>query len=92
MALTVAVDGTALGFVVPKRHAKRAVTRNLIKRHMRAVAESNASRLARGAWVLRLRAGFDAATYAAARSDALAEAVRGELLVLLERAVLKVGR
>lgn len=85
-----------LGLVVPKRHARRAVTRNLLKRQMRAVmagavadtaADARcAAGLPRGLWVLRLKAPFDKAVFRSAASGALREAVRAELGWLLDRA------
>src|SRR4051812_26829049 len=45
----------SLGAVVPKRHARRAVTRNLIKRQIRSAAERHARHLAPGWWVVRLK-------------------------------------
>jgi ribonuclease P protein component len=44
--------------VIPKRHARRAVTRNAIRRLVRAVVRELASRLPPGAWLVRLRTGF----------------------------------
>ena len=88
--LFIAVDDSAaeprwLGLVVPKRFAKRAVTRSLLKRRMRmAFVEANALR--GGWWVCRLRAPFPMATYPSARSHALDQAVRGELAELLAAA------
>ena len=72
------------GAVVPKRHARRAVTRNLMKRQMRAAVHARAHRLASGIWLLRLRAGYDAALYPSAASTALRRAVREELDRLLD--------
>ena len=71
------------GCVVPKRHAKRAVTRSLLKRAMRNVFGDHAERLPRGLWLVRLRSGFAAATFTSARSSALAAAASAELAVLL---------
>ena len=71
-----------LGMVVPKRHAKRAVTRNLVKRQMRAAVARHAASLPPGDWVLRLRAPLDRKAFTSARSDALAVAVRAELETL----------
>jgi ribonuclease P protein component len=71
-----------LGMVVPKRHAKRAVTRNLVKRQMRAAVARHAASLPPGDWVLRLRAPLDRKLYTSARSQALAVAVRAELETL----------
>lgn len=78
-----------LGLVVPKRHAKRSVTRQLLKRQMRAVVrdqQNTTPRLAHGLWVLRLRAAFDVKQYPSAASTALAQEARQELVELLRRA------
>ena len=72
-----------LGCVVPKRHAKRAVTRSLLKRAMRNAFGDHAERLPRGLWLVRLRSGFAAASFTSARSPALAAAASAELAVLL---------
>jgi ribonuclease P protein component len=77
-----------LGAVVPKRHARRAVTRTLLKRQIRAAAaRREASRSApAGVWIVRLRAPFERARFPGAASDALRLAARGELDSLFERA------
>jgi len=82
------VDDSAAwtGVVVPKRHARRAVTRSLLKRQMRA-AFGRAPQLPGGLWVLRLRAPFDRAQFVSAASDALRAAARSELAGLLDDAV-----
>ena len=88
----VAVDDLAapvdvwFGAVVPKRHARRSVTRTLIKRQIRAVVSRHSDELARGLWVIRLRAPFDRAAYSSAASVALKAAARIELEQLLARA------
>jgi ribonuclease P protein component len=76
-----------LGLVVPKRHARRAVTRTLVKRQIRNVAAACAPQLEPGLWVVRQRSPFDPKQYPSAASDALKEAAREELRVLFERAV-----
>lgn len=76
-----------LGLVVPKRHAKRAVTRTLVKRQIRHVAAACASGLEPGLWVVRQRSPFDPKQFPSAASDALKEAARAELRMLFERAV-----
>jgi len=68
-----------LGLVVPKRHARRAVTRSLIKRQMRAHAEAHRQRLPAGQWVVRLRAPFDSERFLSAASVALREVAGDEL-------------
>ena len=71
-----------VGAVVPKRHARRAVTRSLLKRQIRSVFERHVDVLAAGLWVVRLRATFDKARFASAASDALKRAARDELETL----------
>ena len=72
--------------MVPKRHAKRAVTRNLLKRQIRAAFVRHAGLLPGGLWLVRLREGFVPAQFISARSRALAVAAREELDGLLGRA------
>ena len=74
-----------LGAVVPKRHARRAVTRSLMKRQIRAVVAERTTRLAHGLWVVRLRAPFDRKQYPSAASAVLQRLVRAELEQLLQR-------
>jgi ribonuclease P protein component len=73
-----------VGVVLPKRWAKRAVTRNTIKRQVYSVSE--AAQLSSAAYVVRLRVAFDRAQFVSATSDALKRAVRSELLQLFQRA------
>ncbi len=72
-----------LGCVVPKRHARRSVTRSLIKRQMRSVFEKHTPTLPAGLWLLRLSQGFVVSEFVSARSAPLALAVRTELESLL---------
>lgn len=74
-----AVQDTWLGVIVPKRWAKRAVTRNTIKRQIYAVSTASGCVLPVAAHVVRLRAGFDRAEFISATSDKLKIAVRAEL-------------
>jgi ribonuclease P protein component len=75
-----------LGAMVPKRWAKRAVTRNAIKRQIYTVAEQFEPHLGNAAHVVRLRAGFDRKQFVSASSELLKSAVRAELKNLFERA------
>ncbi len=75
-----------IGAVLPKRWAKRAVTRNAIKRQIYAVSQTLEPSLPQAAHVVRLRAGFDRKQFVSASSDALKRAVRGELQELFARA------
>lgn len=78
--------GQWLGLVVPKRHAKRAVTRTLLKRQVRAAMALHAAQLPAGLWVVRLRAPFDRQQFPSAASDALRRCAREELNTLFDRA------
>jgi ribonuclease P protein component len=78
--------GVWIGAVVPKRHARRSVTRNLIKRQIRRSFVDRESRLAPGLWVVRLRAPFDPARFSSAASAGLRNVAADELAVALARA------
>lgn len=82
----VVATGHWVGFAVPKRHARRSVTRQLLKRQMREAMRRHASRLPPGLWVLRLRAGFDTRLFVSAASVPLRRAAREELDALLSAA------
>lgn len=81
-----ASDDVWLGAMVPKRWARRAVTRNAIKRQIYTVSAAPDAGLPRAAHVVRLRAGFDRKEFVSASSDKLKGAVRAELQQLLARA------
>lgn len=78
--------GLWVGTVVPKRHARRSVTRNLIKRQIRRGFAGCEGSLAPGLWVVRLRAPFEAARFRSAASTALGSAAADELAAVLARA------
>jgi len=78
----------SLGLVLPKKQARRSVTRSLIRhqvrealrRHGPAVATSTPWSVAEvSGWVVRLRSPFDRQTYPSAASDALKAVVRQEM-------------
>jgi ribonuclease P protein component len=73
------------GAMVPKRWARRAVTRNLIKRQIYSLAAQPAA-LPTAAYLVRLRGGFEPARFPSAASAALRAAVRAELQQLYARA------
>jgi ribonuclease P protein component len=77
-------QGCWLGAIVPKRHAKRAVTRSLLKRQIRQAFEGQ-PQLPPGLWVVRLRMPFDRKLFPSASSDALRSAARAELAQLVGR-------
>lgn len=74
-----AVGGAWIGAVVPKRWARRAVTRNTIKRQIYTVIQDFEARLPAAAHVVRLRASFDRQQFTSPTSDLLRRAVRTEL-------------
>jgi ribonuclease P protein component len=80
------VSGLWLGHVVPKRHAARSVTRNMLRRQVRAAMLRHEVRLRPGLWLVRLRQPFPAAAYPSADSAALRAAAALELDGLLARA------
>ena len=79
--------------VVPKRNAKRSVTRSLIKRQIRAAVSAaqalGASHpvLRPGLWVVRLRAPIDRKRFPSAASDALRSVMHDELAQIMAKAV-----
>ena len=75
-----------VGALIPKRWAKRAVTRNAIKRQIYAVSSALEPALSQAAHVVRLRSAFDRAKFPSASSEALKQAVRRELQQLFARA------
>ena len=80
-----------IGCVVPKRHARRAVTRSLLKRQIRDSFVRHAERLSGGMWLVRLRAGFATTDFVSARSFALARTARVELDGLLDGLLRRAG-
>lgn len=75
------VVDTWLGVLLPKRWAKRAVTRNAIRRQIYETARQRAQAegLPDAALVVRLRTAFNRQVFVSATSDALKRAVRTEL-------------
>ncbi len=75
---------TWVGAMVPKRWAKRAVTRNAIKRQIYTLSADLLHDLPPAAWVVRLRRDFSRKEFVSASSDALKLAVRTEVAVLMQ--------
>ena len=73
-----------LGAMAPKRWAKRAVTRNAIKRQIYTVSTSFQPLDLHSAFLIRLRREFSRQHFMSASSTALKTAVREELLILLQ--------
>ncbi len=80
------VDDVWLGAMAPKRWARRAVTRNAIKRQIYEAAARHGAALPRAAHVVRLRAAFDRRRFVSATSERLRAAVRAELEQLFAHA------
>ena len=72
-----------MGAVVPKRWARKAVTRNLIKRQIYALGREKGALLPDADRVIRLRKSFDKKTFISASSVHLRTVVRTELHQLL---------
>lgn len=81
------VDGHRLGCILPKKQARRAVTRNLIRRQIRAAVHGLMPRLPAGDWVVRLRQGPDRSLYPSAASEPLRRAIREDLAQLFHQAL-----
>lgn len=71
-----------IGLILPKKQARRAVTRNLIRRQAKVCFAAAAAQLPPGDWVLRLRTGYERSSYPSAASQALREVVRAEIQAL----------
>ena len=81
-------DGVWLGAMAPKRCAKRAVTRNAIKRQIYTVIPSLIFDGAQAAYLVRLRREFSRKEYPSAGSVALKTTVRTELDALMQAATI----
>ncbi len=75
-----------LGAATPKRWARRAVTRNAIRRQIYASGCAQQPPLPAGMYLVRLRAAFAPQLFPSATSPALRRAVRAELHELWQRA------
>jgi ribonuclease P protein component len=81
-----------LGLVVPKRHARRSVTRTLVKVQIRAGIRRHLDSLVAGDWVVRLRAPIDRKQFPSARSEMLAALLHAEIDALLGDAARRARR
>lgn len=84
-------QGRWLGLVVPKKHAKRSVTRSLLKRRIR-VAVLHAEHLDVGMWVVRLRSPFPRTEFSSAASEQLSQVASVELAGLMSKITSTPGR
>ncbi len=80
-------DGGKLvfGAITPKKCAKSAVTRNLIRRQVQAVIKERSPKLVSTIYVIRLRDSFKEKSFMSASSVALKKVVRQELIQLFEK-------
>ena len=76
--------GSWIGAMTPKRWAKRAVTRNSIKRQIYTVCISANSACDDTAFLVRLKREFSRQEFVSASSRALSQAVRAELKTLVQ--------
>ena len=79
------VQDAWIGAMVPKRWARRAVTRNAIKRQIYTVTALFEAQLPMAVHVVRLRSTFDRSHFKSASSELLKQAVRTELTQLLNQ-------
>ena len=77
------LPATWLGAMVPKRWARRAATRNLIKRQIYSVSANFLQQYPQAAFVVRLRCEFARKEFFSASSEPLKNAVRVELQSLM---------
>jgi ribonuclease P protein component len=81
-----------VGVVLPKRHAKKAVRRNMLRRQIYSVGMEFQEQLEGAAHVLRLKKGFEDEGFVSASSEALKKAVRTELKDLFARALARLAK
>lgn len=81
------VPDTWVGAMTPKRWAKRAVTRNTIKRKIYLVANDFKEFFPLAAFIVRLRRDFSREEFASASSIPLKQTIQSEILQLFEAGV-----
>ena len=74
--------GASFGVIVPKRWAARAVTRNMIKRHARSLAEAALPQRDGAVYLLRLRKAWPKQRFTSAASSAWSDEIRQQLFRL----------
>jgi len=77
------VKGLCLAALLPKRWAKRAVTRNALRRQIYAAFAQQQAHLAPVPHLVRMRSAMDPAMFTSACSDPMKKAVRQEIDQLL---------
>lgn len=78
------VQSVWMGAMVPKRWARRAVTRNTIKRQIYTVSIDFFHACPQAAFVVRLRKEFSRQEFPSATSSDLKKAVRAEITALMQ--------
>jgi ribonuclease P protein component len=78
-----------MGALTPKRFAKKAVTRNTVRRLVHETTRHWAPELMPCAYVVRLRASFSAPKFISATSEPLKQAISQELTQLFKQAASK---
>lgn len=78
------VQSAWMGAMVPKRWARRAVTRNAIKRQIYTVSADFLHTCPQAAFVVRLRKEFSRKEFPSATSGYLKEAIRAEVTALMQ--------
>jgi ribonuclease P protein component len=79
------LPGLWVGAMVPKRWAKRSVTRHAIKRQIYTVAQDLLPAHDCAAYLVRLRSGFTRQQFHSSSSELLKQAVHAELSALMAR-------
>ncbi len=77
------VQDVWIGAMVPKRWARRAVTRNAIKRQIYTVSADFLAHYPQAAFLVRLRKEFSRKEFVSATSAQLKEVVRAEVMALM---------
>lgn len=75
-------QGACIGAMVPKRWARRAVTRNLVKRQIYSLAQNHFPGDQAWAYVVRLRQGFVVKQFPSGASLSLKQVVKEQLVTL----------
>lgn len=86
------VGEVGLGCVIPKRLARRAVTRNLFRREIVRALTGRWERLPAGLWLVRQRQAWSKADWRSAASEPLRQAVRDELAELLDACAIRAAQ
>ena len=84
-------EGAKLGLIIPKRFARSAVTRSLIKRRCRAQISAFIPELPVGCWIIRLKRPIDSKQWKSSSSPELKKFISMELQSLFSKAVMQLN-